>query len=167
MRDRRRTCEDRPHRKESIPMSIPLAYAAVAARRNPPALPFGWGAVTVLLVGALFTIIGIVIILYAFFGFITGTVGAALGGGGVLSILSTFMGAIILFVIGGVLAGIGGWLIRLWWIFLLVGVVAGTAGDTARDRAGARTSEVQGRCQRCGRLDPQLVTFCMSCRKPV
>src|SRR2546429_9685988 len=125
MRDRRRTGEDRRHRKESISMTIPLAYAAVAARRTPPALPFGWGAVTVLLVGALFTIIGIVIILYAFFGFITGTVGAALGGGGVLSILSTFMGAIILFVIGGVLAGIGGWLIRLWWIFLLVGVLAG------------------------------------------
>src|SRR3989440_8641837 len=130
MRDRRRTREDRRQRKESIPMTIPLAYAAVAARRNPPALPFGWGAVTVLLVGALFTIIGIVIILYAFLGFITGTVGAALGGGGALSILTTFMGAIILFVIGGVLAGIGGWLIRLWWIFLLVGVVAGDPGGT-------------------------------------
>jgi len=140
-------------------MSIPLAYAAVAARRNPPALPFGWGAVTVLLVGALFTIIGIVIILYAFFGFITGTVGAALGGGGVLSILSTFMGAIILFV--------SGWLIRLWWIFLLVGVVAGTAGNTARDREAARTSEVRVRCQSCGRLNPEFVKFCMSCGKPV
>src|SRR5213592_2669694 len=134
MRDRRRTCEDRRHRKESIPMSIPLAYAAVAARRNPPALPFGWGAVTVLLVGALFTIIGIVIILY---------------------------------VIGGVLAGIGGWLIRLWWIFLLVGVVAGTAGNTARDREAARTSEVRVRCQSCGRLNPEFVKFCMSCGKPV
>src|SRR2546430_9542618 len=108
MTNRRRSREDRRHRKEPIPMTIPLAYAAVAARRNPPALPFGWGAVTVLLVGALFTIIGIVIILYAFLGFITGTVGAALGGGGALSILTTFMGAIILFVIGGVLAGIGG-----------------------------------------------------------
>src|SRR2546421_10370224 len=114
-------------------MPIPLAYAAVAARRNPPALPFGGGAVTALRVGALFTIIGIVIILYAFLGFITGTVGAALGGGGALSILSTFMGAIILFVIGGVLAGIGGWLIRLWWIFLLVGVVAGSAGGDQRE----------------------------------
>src|SRR5256886_8932287 len=137
MRDRRRTREDRRHRKESIPMTIPLAYAAVAARRNSPALPFGWGAVTVLLVGALLTIIGIVIILYAFFGFITGTVGAALGGGGALSILSTFMGAIILFVIGGVLAGIGGWLIRLWWVFLLVGGVAGSAGGGASARPRA------------------------------
>src|SRR5207248_4531440 len=115
-------------------MAIPAAYSMSRVQRSPPSLPFGWGAVTVLLVGALFTIIGIVIILYAFFGFITGTVGAALGGGGALSILSTFMGAMILFVIGGVLAGIGGWLIRLWWIFLLVGVVAGTAGNTARDR---------------------------------
>src|SRR5437899_12975530 len=167
MRDRRRIREDRRHRKESIPMTIPLAYAAVAARRNPPALPFGWGAVTVLLFGALLTIIGIVIILYAFFGFITGTVGAALGGGGVLSILSTFMSAIILFVIGGVLAGIGGWLIRLWWIFLLVGVVAGTSGDTARDRGAARTCDVRVRCQNCGRLNPEFVKFCMSCGKPV
>src|SRR2546429_6911938 len=128
-RRREGLCGPRP---DPILMAIPLSYAA-ALRRTPPALPFGWGAVTVLLIGALFTIIGIVIILYAFFGFITGTVGAALGGGGVLSIFSTLMGAIILFVIGGVLAGIGGWLIRLWWIFLLVGVVAGNAGNTARD----------------------------------
>src|SRR3989440_8788103 len=156
MRDRRRTREDRRHRKESIPMTIPLAYAAVAARRNPPALPFGWGAVTVLLVGALFTIIGIVIILYAFFGFITGTVGAALGGGGVLSILSTFMGAIILFVIGGVLAGIGGWLIRLWWIFLLVGVVAGTAGNTARDAGAPPPSPSPGPLSSPGPAQPQV-----------
>ena len=132
-------------------MTIPLTYAAVAARRNPPALPFGWGAVTVLLIGALFTIIGIVIILY----------------GGVLSIFSTLMGAIILFVIGGVLAGIGGWLIRLWWIFLLVGVVAGNAGNTARDREAARASEIRVRCQSCGRLNPEFVKFCMSCNKPI
>src|SRR5207237_3675645 len=125
-------------------MAIPAAYSMSRMQRSPPSLPFGWGAVTVLLVGALFTIIGIVIILYAFFGFITGTVGAALGGGGVLSILSTFMGAIILFVIGGDLAGIGGWPIRLWWIFLLVGVVAGTAGNTARDRGGGRASGWRG-----------------------
>src|SRR5438270_10289892 len=155
MRDRRRTCEDRRHRKESIPMSIPLAYAAVAARRNPPSLPFGWGAVTVLLVGALFTIIGIVIIIYAAFGFITGTIGAALGGGGVLGIFSSMMGAIILFVIGGVLAGVGGWLMRLWWIFLLVGAVTGTVGNTARDREAERTSEIRVRCQNCGRLNPE------------
>ncbi len=146
-------------------MAIPSSYAA-AVRRTPPALPFGWGAVTVLLVGALFTIIGIVIILYAFFGFIIGTIGVALGGG-VLGIFSTLMGAIILFVIGGVLAGIGGWLIRLWWIFLLVGVVAGTAGNTARDREAMRTSEVRVRCQNCSRLNPEFVKFCMSCNKPI
>ena len=148
-------------------MAIPSSYAAPSVRRTPPALPFGWGAVTVLLVGAIFTIVGIVIILYAFFGFITGTIGAALGNGGVLGIFSSMMGAIILFVIGGVLAGIGGWLVRLWWIFLLVGVVAGTAGNTARDREAMRTSEVRVRCQNCGRLNPEWVKFCMSCGKPV
>jgi hypothetical protein len=123
--------------------------------------------VTVLLVGALLTIVGIVIILYAFFGFIMGTVGAATSGGGALGILNTMMGAVILFVIGGVLAGIGGWLVRLWWIFLLMGVVAGTAGNTARDREAARTSEVRVRCQSCGRLNPEFVKFCLSCQKPV
>ena len=148
-------------------MAIPAAYALTRAQRSPPSLPFGWGAVTVLLVGALFTIVGIVLILYAFFGFITGTIGAALGNGGVMGVFSTMMGAIVLFVIGGVLAGIGGWLVRLWWIFLLVGVVAGTAGNTARDREAMRTSEVRVRCQNCGRLNPEWVKFCMSCSKPM
>src|SRR5438046_5270537 len=47
-----------------------------------------------------------------------------------LGIFSTMMGAVILFVIGGVLAGVGGWLMRLWWIFLLVGAVTGSVGNT-------------------------------------
>ena len=122
---------------------------------------------TVLLVGALFTIIGLVIIIYAAFGFITGTIGAALGGGGVLGIFSTMMGAVILFVIGGLLAGVGGWLMRLWWIFLLVGAVTGSVGNTARDREAVRTSEIRVRCQNCGRLNPEFVKFCMSCNKPI
>src|SRR5206468_12112632 len=118
-------------------MAIPAAYSMSRVQRSPPSLPFGWGAVTVLLVGALFTIIGIVIIIYAAFGFITGTIGAALGGGGVLGIFSTRMGAVILFVIGGLLAGAGGWLMGLWWLFLLVGPVPGPVGHAARaGRAG-------------------------------
>jgi len=148
-------------------MAIPAAYSMSRVQRGPPSLPFGWGAVTVVLIGALLTIIGIVIILYAFFAFITGTIRAALGGGGVLGIFSTMMGAIILFVIGGVLAGIGGWLIRLWWIFLLVGVVAGNTGNTAREREATRASEIRVRCQNCGRLNPEFVKFCMSCNKPI
>ena len=148
-------------------MAIPAAYSMSRVQRSPPALPFGWGAVTVLLVGALFTIIGLVIIIYAAFGFITGTIGAALGGGGVLGIFSTMMGAVILFVIGGLLAGVGGWLMRLWWIFLLVGAVTGSVGNTARDREAVRTSEIRVRCQNCGRLNPEFVKFCMSCNKPI
>src|SRR5437667_10648227 len=134
-------------------MAIPATYSMSRMHRSPPSLPFGWGAVTVLLVGALFTIIGIVIIIYAAFGFITGTIGAALGGGGVLGIFSSMMGAIILFVIGGVLAGVGGWLMRLWWIFLLVGAVTGTVGNTARDRQAERTPEIRGRWQDWARLN--------------
>src|SRR5437879_13361865 len=111
-------------------MAIPATYSMSRMQRSPPSLPFGWGAVTVLLVGALFTIIGIVIIIYAAFGFITGTIGAALGGGGVLGIFSSMMEAIILFVIGGDLAGGGGWLTRRWGTVLRVGSVRGTVGST-------------------------------------
>jgi hypothetical protein len=122
----------------------------------------------VILVGAIFTIVGIVIILYAFFGFLLGTIGAATSSSfSVMSFFQSFFGAIILFVIGGVLAGIGGWLVRLWWIFLLVGAVTGSAANTAQGREAARTSEVRVRCQSCGRLNPEFVKFCMSCGKPV
>jgi len=122
----------------------------------------------VLLVGAIFTIVGIVIILYAFFGFLLGTIGAATSSSfSVMSFFQSFFGAIILFVIGGVLAGIGGWLVRLWWIFLLVGAVTGNAANTAQGREAARTSDIRVRCQGCGRLNPEFVKFCMSCGKPV
>jgi len=122
----------------------------------------------VLLVGAIFTIVGIVIILYAFFGFLLGTIGAATTSSfSVMSFFQSFFGAIILFVIGGVLAGIGGWLVRLWWIFLLVGAVTGNAANTAQGREAARTSDIRVRCQGCGRLNPEFVKFCMSCGKPV
>jgi hypothetical protein len=149
-------------------MALPSRYAARAASRAPTSLPFGWGAITVILVGAIFTIVGILIILYAFFGFILGTIGAATSSSfSVMSFFQSFFGAIILFVIGGVLAGIGGWLVRLWWIFLLVGAVTGSAANTAQGREAARTSEVRVRCQSCGRLNPEFVKFCMSCGKPV
>jgi hypothetical protein len=119
-------------------------------------------------VGAIFTIVGIVIILYAFFGFLLGTIGAATSSSfSVMSFFQSFFGAIILFVIGGVLAGIGGWLVRLWWIFLLVGAVTGNAVNTAQGREAAQTSEIRVRCQGCGRLNPEFVKFCMACGKPV
>jgi len=132
-------------------------------------LPFGWGVVTVLLVGAVFTIVGIVIILYAFFGFLMGTIGAATSSSfSVMAFFQSFFGAIILFVIGGVLAGVGGWLIRLWWIFLLVGVVTGVgSANTARDREVSRGPAIQIRCTKCGRLNPEWAQFCMGCRNPV
>ena len=149
-------------------MALPSPYAARSVSQVPRSLPFGWGAVTVLLVGAIFTIVGIVIILYAFFGFLLGTIGAATSSSfSVMSFFQSFFGAIILFVNGGVLAGIGGWLVRLWWIFLLVGAVTGNAANTAQGREAARTSEIRVRCQGCGRMNPEFVKFCMSCGKPV
>ena len=141
-------------------------YAASPGRRTAPSLPFGWGTVTVVLVGAALLIIGILLILYGFLNFLTGTIGQAMSSSfSVTAFFQSFFGAIMLFVIGGVLAGIGGWLIRLWWIFLLVGVVtgAGNVGNTVRER----TSDVRVRCRNCGRLNPEFVQFCMACQKPV
>src|SRR6266566_1680310 len=126
-------------------MSYP--YAPTRPARTPPSFPFGWGAVTVLLVGALFTIVGIVIILYAFFGFLMGTIGAATSSSfSVMSFFQSFFGAIFLFV--GVVAGVG-------------------SANTARDREVSRGPAIQIRCTKCGRLNPEWVQFCMGCRNPV
>jgi len=150
-------------------MVLPLAYAASRRQRASPTLPFGWGAVTVLLVGAVLMIIGIVLILYGMIQFFTGTIGNAVSGEfSISSFFSSFFGAVILFVIGGVLAGIGGWLVRLWWIFLLVGaVVGGGAADTVRGREEMRGGDVRVRCRACGRLNPEEARFCISCGQTV
>jgi len=151
-------------------MAIPLALAASRQRRTSPTLPFGWGAVTVLLVGAALTIIGIVIILYGMIGFFTGTIGNATSGSfSIGSFFSSFFGSMILFVIGGVLAGVGGWLVRLWWIFLLVGAVAGVGNEanTVRGRDAMRGPDVRVRCRACDRLNPEEARFCLSCGQAI
>jgi hypothetical protein len=150
-------------------MEVPLAYAAARRQRAPSSLPFGWGAVTVLLVGALLLIVGIVMILYGMLQFLTGTIGAAMSDSfSIGSFFGSFFGAMILFVIGGVLAGVGGWLVRLWWIFLLVGAVAGGGGaDTVRARDEMRAGDVRVRCRACGRLNPEEARFCLSCGQTV
>src|SRR3989441_6230652 len=144
-------------------------YAGSPVRRSAPGLPFGWGAVTVLLVGAALLILGILLILYGFLNFLTGTIGQATSSSfSVTEFFQSFFGAVMLFVIGGVLAGIGGWLVRLWWIFLLVGVVAGAGhvAHTAPGRGG-RAADVRVRCRHCGRPHPQFVQVCMACQQPV
>src|SRR6267143_3362403 len=160
--------------EKGTPEAMGLATAAVLAahthrNRGPPSLPFGWGAVTVLLVGALLMIVGIVMILWGMFSFITGTIGAAMSDSfSITGFFSSFFGAMILFVVGGILAGAGGWLVRLWWIFLLVGAVSGAAaGSTVRDRDEMRAGDVRVRCRSCGRLNPEYAKFCMSCSQLV
>ncbi len=152
-------------------MALPLAaYAATRNRRNAPGLPFGWSAVTVLLVGAVLLILGIVIILYAMIGFITGTVTNATSANfSIAGFFNGFFGAIILFVVGGMLAGVGGWMVRLWWLFLIIGAVTntGATADTVRGREEMRASEVRVRCRACGRLNPEEAKFCISCGQPV
>lgn len=155
-------------------MALPLAAYAAATRnrRTAPSLPFGWGAVTVLAVGAILTIAGILIILYGMFSFITGIMNNALSSQfSITNFFGGFFGAIMLFVIGGVLAGVGGWMVRLWWLFLLFGAVAGTSAsaDTVRGREemSAASGNVKVRCRACGRLNPEEAKYCISCGQPV
>ena len=152
-------------------MALPLAaYAMTRNRRNAPSLPFGWGAVTVLLVGAVLMIVGILIILYGMFAFIGGTIGNATSSDfSITGFFNGFFGAMMLFVLGAVLAGAGGWMVRLWWLFLLFGAVAGTnaSADTVRGREAMQAGDVKVRCRACGRLNPEEAQFCISCGKPI
>src|SRR2546427_9745886 len=99
-----------PPDSQDLPMVAPSPYyAGSPVRRSAPGLPFGWGAVTVLLVGAALLILGILLILYGFLNFLTGTIGQATSSSfSVTEFFQSFFGAAMLFVIGGVLAGIGG-----------------------------------------------------------
>ncbi len=152
-------------------MTLPLAaYAVTRNRRSAPTLPFGWGAVTVVVVGAVLLIIGIVIIFYGMFAFISGTVSNATSASfSIGGFFSGFFGAMVLFVIGGILAGVGGWLVRLWWLFLILGAVTGSGNtaDTVRGREAMNTSDVRVRCRACGRLNPEEAKYCISCGQPV
>ncbi len=145
-----------------------VATAVGRRGRSAPTLPFGWGAVTVLGVGAVLLIVGIVIILYGMLQFFTGTIGNAVSGDfSITGFFSGFFGAVILLVIGAMLTAAGGWLVRLWWIFLLVGAVSGGgAADTVRGRE-AMAGDVRVRCRACGRLNPEEARFCLSCGQTV
>lgn len=152
-------------------MALPLAaYAATRNRRSAPTLPFGWGAVTVLAVGAILLVAGILIILYGMFSFITGILNNALSPDFSISgFFGGFFGAIMLFVIGGVLAAAGGWMVRLWWLFLLFGAVAGTgaSADTVRGREAMQANGIMVRCRSCSHLNPEEAKFCLACGKPI
>ena len=150
------------------PTAMPLfnAYAATRAQRSQPTLPFGWGAPTALLAGAALLLIGIGMILWGMFGFFAGTIGNATSGNfNIGSFFSGFFGAILLFVVGGVIAGVGGWLVRLWWLFLLVDTMAENR-SLQRERQTANPPDVRIRCRTCGGLNPETAKFCMACGKP-
>ena len=152
-------------------MALPLAaYAATRNRRSAPALPFGWGAVTVLAVGAVLLVAGILIILYGMFSFITGILDNAMSANfSVSGFFGGFFGAIMLFVVGGVLAGVGGWMVRLWWLFLLFGAVAGSnsSADTVRGREAMQANGIMVRCRNCSHLNPEEGKYCLACGKPL
>jgi hypothetical protein len=130
------------------------------AVRDPPEMPFGWGVGGVVLLGAGLAIVGVLLLLWGMFSLLAGTVGNATSGSfDIGSFFGGFFGALALFAIGGVLAGVGGWLLRLSWLYLLVDTVA----DARASRRGARHWPVQVRCLRCGALNPEAARFCNAC----
>lgn len=153
----------------AVPVPPPPSYYPPPPPPRRRSLPFGWGAVTVLLVGAAFEIVGILMIVYAMFNFLSGTIGAAIGSDfSVGSFLNSFLGTMVMLVIGGVLAGIGGWLLFIGFIVLIVGVATGSGtASTVRGRDEAYASDVRVRCRSCGRLNPEWAKVCMSCSNPV
>jgi len=148
-------------------LAMHLVDRASSRSRSRRDLPFGWGAATAVLVGAGLTVLGIGLILWGMFSFFSSTIGNATGGSfNIGSFFSGFFGAILLFVIGGVIAGVGGWLLRLWWLFLLVDTVADTRAGRQEARA-APVSDIRVRCRSCGNLNPETAKFCMACASPV
>ena len=152
-------------------MALPLAaYAVTRNRRSAPTLPFGWGAVTVLAVGAILMIAGILIILYGMLNLFTGIFNNVFSSDfSITGFFGGFFGAIFLFVIGGVLAGVGGWMVRLWWLFLLFGAISGSgaSADTVRGREALASNGVMVRCRNCSHLNPEEAKYCLACGKPV
>jgi len=118
----------------------------------------------------LLLVVGIALVLVGFVQLVTGALHVAQSPTPeVTGFFETFVGVMVLLVIGGLLAGVGGWLLHLGWIFLLVKSVKGATrtGNTAREREAMRASDIRVRCRGCGRLNPEDARFCLSCGQAV
>lgn len=113
---------------------------------------------------------GIILTVLAVLGFFTSILKFGLGGGLDFNFLGNSLASVI--VLGGIgvaLTSVGGWMIRFWFIFLIVDVAAGRGNpaNTAAGRGANLTGMVQVRCRSCGRLNPDHATYCLTCGRPV
>jgi uncharacterized membrane protein len=119
---------------------------------------------SILVVGALLLAGGIILTLLAVVSFFTSVIRFGLGGGQDFGILGTSIVTVI--VVGGMgaaLSGVGGFLVRFWFLFLIVDVAR---GNTVAERE-IDAHEVKVRCRSCGRLNPQDATYCIACGRGV
>lgn len=136
---------------------------APATRRT---APFGWSGPIVLLVGAALLAIGIVLILVAFVSLMSGIISASLSESPLRGIFDSFLGVVLVGAIGVALTTVGGWLVRFWWIFLIVDLASG--GAAANTVAGrSRGQLIMVRCAACGALNYEDAPRCVGCSRPV
>jgi hypothetical protein len=119
----------------------------------------------VLIVGALLLAAGIILTLLAMVSFFSSVLRFGLGGAEDFGLLGNSIVTVILVGgIGGALAGIGGFLVRFWFLFLIVDMAR---GNTVAEREAAGMHDVKVRCRNCGRLNPQDATYCIACGRSV
>lgn len=147
-------------------MVMPRAYGPTYTQAPRRTAPFGWSGPIVLLVGAALLAIGMILIVVAFLSFLTGVVSASLSDSPLSGIFSSFFGVLFVGAIGVVLTTVGGWLVRFWWIFLIVDLASGgAAANTAAGRQGGQL--VMVRCRNCGALNYEGAPRCVGCSQPV
>jgi len=119
----------------------------------------------VLIIGAVLLVTGIILTLLAVVSFFMSVIRFGLGGGQDFGILGgSLFTVIVVGGIGGGLSGVGGFLVRFWFLFLIVDVAR---GNTVSEREAGSGYEVKVRCRQCGRLNPQDATYCISCGRSV
>jgi len=134
-----------------------------AAPRRATTGPFA-NAATVLLVAAGLLTIGIILTLLAAASFFISMVNFGLSGGNFGILGSSIWSVIVVGGIGVALTSAGGFLLRFWWIFLLVDIARGGAGG---DRAWSPPPEVRVRCRSCGRMNQADATYCITCGRAI
>ena len=147
-------------------MANPPGYGPTYTPAPRRSAPFGWSGPIVLLVGAALLAIGIVLIIDAFISFMVGVINAGLSASPLRGILDSLLGVVLVGAIGVALTSVGGWLVRFWWVFLLVDIASGgAAANTAAGRQGGQL--VMVRCRNCAALNYEGAPRCVGCSQPV
>ncbi|HKZ89485.1 MAG TPA: zinc ribbon domain-containing protein [Thermoplasmata archaeon] len=125
----------------------------------------GWlaNSAAVLLIAAGLLTVGIILTLLAALSFFMSMINFGLSGGNFGILGSSLTTVIVVGGIGVALSSAGGFLLRFWWIFLLVDVARGSIGV---DRS-APPVEVKVRCRSCGRMNQPDATYCITCGRAI